>query len=1018
MYLLLVLLSVLGFVGCVASLEEDNNIIAGNGTTTLSLSIADSKTKVGLGDKDGSGNYAVYWNEGDQISVNGVSSTKTTINPENPGSASFDFSGATLDLPYRVLYPASQSNNVTFAATQNYYEGGFEPGSAPFYSYMEKGMNGSLRHLSGVLRFSMVSDSDHTTLASMTIKAENGCIAGEFAVDFTNGNLTALEGASSTLDYSFGEGLKLSSDPEDFFVVLPAGDYGVCSVDLRTTDNHVMSVRFKTSGSAAVKAGIVREFKQFAFKPGVHTSLLPFNSEEDDFGIDEKSYAAAPTTVDGDYLVINNEKELLWLCYYGAVVNGTTYNKIRIGENIEMGIFSAFRLPAMKLNAGDEIDGNNKSITGLNMAEDASSIFGDTDNLNIHDLTLNDCSVNTTLQTGAGILVGLVSSGLTIDNVTFNNCSVVAPRMIGLVAGQLSKGVFNISNVTANGGLVETSFVSSKSGIAGGLVGYIANSAATHSATFTNCTVSTTVKSYMEVDYFFYGKIVGLIPGNLGKDKLYFVNCNAADATLVPMYDQGNKLAETAVLSFCEARRADFSDAVLTSATDNLLGGERYCRGEIYFDGNRFVPEWDGVRTVTMTTETVDGITVSYVYSAFDFAKAQGGSYSDTKKLVFKTDVDMGGHTFQPIFYVRNLDGENHSVYNVKVETTQTADNYGAGLITVASSTTTHQNLTIVGADIACNHDTSLPALEYGNDEDGAAGNAYAGVLVSRVKNGTYTASNIHVRNSKVRGVCKIGGLIGTVTATTATIDNCSVEGSIVENYDPKVVNYYKMQKSIASDSYIVEGLQWWYTTGECGGLIGFVASKTANITNCSVTNTQINCSGQPNKKVYGNIWSASSFVEGAYTNGADITGYAETTIAGRHVNQFIGDLRSQRTSASSSDYTTTISDYTVSGNTYNGVAADGANDYNHNYASGQYCPIVGCVYYTGVDVKLTIVPVILVIETHVQQYAGTFTFNENGGSSITLTEAEGEGNNMNWFGGDCTASLGGKSQYPAAPTE
>ena len=86
---------------------------------------------------------------------------------------------------------------------------------------MEHGLNGKLGHLSGVLRFSLVGNDDTTTLASMTVKAESGYIAGEYAVDFTNGKLTALEGGSSTLNYSFGEGLKLSSEAKNFFLVLP-----------------------------------------------------------------------------------------------------------------------------------------------------------------------------------------------------------------------------------------------------------------------------------------------------------------------------------------------------------------------------------------------------------------------------------------------------------------------------------------------------------------------------------------------------------------------------------------------------------------------------------------------------------------------------------------------------------------------------------------------------------------------------------------------------------------------------
>ena len=804
-------------------------------------------------------------------------------------------------------------------------------------------------------------------------------------------------------------------------MVLPSGDFGLCTAEIHTTDNRVMIVRFNTSGNSALKAGVVREYAAVSFKEGMQYTLVPFGVDEDEIVVDESVYVAAPQTVDGEWLVINTPQELMWLCSYAPIINGVEYNKIRIGEDIDMGIYSAIRLGSMKLSDGAEIDGNNKTITGVNMNKEASSIFGDRKSLNIHDLTLANCSVDTTVESGAAILVGKADEALTVSNVTLNNCSVVAPCKIGLVAGALHTGVFNISGVTANGGLVETSYVSGKSGLAGGLVGCFAKSgdgATTSTATFTNCTTSATVKSYMEANDYFYGKMVGQMGGYNGDEKLYFVNCDAANATLVPLFDQGNKYAETAILTYCEACRADFCDNVLTSATDYLLGGERYCRGEVYIGGKRFYAEWDGIRSVTMLTESVDGITRSLIQSPYDLAAAQGKSYGDSAALVFKTSVDMGGHIFKPINYVRNLDGGNNELHNFKVvRTHDAANNRGAGFIIYASGTTTHKDLTIVGGDVTCNHDATLAMPAYGNTEDHGEGNAYAGVFISRV-DGTYTASNIHVRDSKVLGVCKIGGLIGSCrgSSTVAVIDNCSVDGSTIENYDPKVVNYYKMTKNMSISiiitklELVVEGLQWWYTAGECGGLIGFLHAKTANVSNCSVTNSAINCTGQPNKDVIANVWNKSSYTAGAYKSGASVYGTATTTIAGRHVNQFVGDLRSSRTETQANngtgEYTTVISDYTVSGNTYNGVSADGANEYNHNYASGKYCEVVGCAYYTGVDI----------LSSHVSECAGTFTFNAKGGSATTLTEAVGKGDNLDWFGGNGSIDMGGRSSYPTAP--
>ena len=1022
-FILLAVLAVLCYLtGCVSEpIESSLNVVPT--TTILSVDIANSTTKVALGDRDENGKYAMHWSEGDRISVDGYISEPVVINTENPASAQFELKNALLEFPYNVLYPASTSGVATFASLQNYVKGTFESGITPMYASANQGEKIALKHLSGVLRFSFTGT---VALDRMVIKAGSGYIAGDFAVNFESGALTPSELSISTIEYSFGEGLQLAEDSaKEFFVVLPAGDFGICSAEIYTTNNEVMLVRFNTKGASAVKAGVVREFKPVAYKAGTQCTLTPFATEEDELIIDKTSYTSKPTTVDGDYLVINDASELMWLCYNGTTVDGVAYNKIRIGKDIDMDFYSILALPSILLGEGAEVDGNNKTITGLNMAEDASSIFGDTNNINIHDLTLTDCSVNTTLQTGAGILVGMVSEGLIVNNVTFNNCSVVAPRKIGLVAGALHTGTFNISNVVANGGLVETSYVSGKSGLAGGLVGCFAKNgdgATTSTATFTNCTTSATVKSYMEGTNYFYGKMVGQLGGYNGDEKLYFVNCSATNATLVPLYDQGEKNAETAVLSFCEAHRADFCETTLTSATDNLLGGERYCRGEVYFDGGRFFYEWDGKRTATMIK---DGDGRNLVYSPFDIAKAQGTSYGDGTGIVFMTSVDMGGHAFKPINYVRYLDGGNFELHNLKVvRTHDAANNRGAGFIVYASGVTVHKNLTFVGADVTCNHDSTIAPLEYGDDNDGGAGNAYAGVLVSRTATGAnpYTASNVHVKSSKVRGVCKVGGLIGNMYNTNTgvmTVENCSVEGTTVENYDPKVWNYYKMNSSVLSNSYVVEGLQWWYTAGECGGLIGFVSAKTANITNCSVVNCNINCTGQEDKDVVANVWASSAFTDGAYKSGVSIKGNATTTIAGRHINQFIGDIRSQRSETQqkngTGEYTTIITDYTISGNSYNGVSADSTNDYNHEYASGVYCPVVGCAYYTGVDVSY-------ILSFHTKDCAGTLTFNEKGGSATTLTEEIGNGNNLSWFGGNCKdvkMSLlgnGGTSYYPNAP--
>ncbi len=1030
LYSLIVSALALGAVGCVTD-NVVNDVEAPQDGVVLSISTANSTTKVALGN-GADGTYQVYWSEGDKISVNGSISEEAVINASNPGSAQFRV-GAVLKYPYNILYPASATSVAVFSALQNYVEGTFESGATPMYG-VKSNANESvkLKHLGGVMRFNILAPTEGVVLKNVVITAGEGSIAGEFEVDFETGAITPSANLSSSIEYSFGNGLELSTtEAKSLYVAMPKGEYGRCLVEINTTDGGVMYARFNTSGESEIKNGVIRNFAPIKFKYGATCTLSPFEVEEDELTVDMSTYTKAPD-VDGDYLVINEPRQLIWLCYNEPVLNSVTYSKIKVGKDIDMGEYSLLSLSSMKLQAGTEIDGNGKSITGVNMGKDASSIFGDNKNLNIHDLTLTNCSVNTALQTGAAILVGKADEGLTVSDVTFNNCSVVAPCKIGLVAGAMHTGTFSVSGVTADSDcLVETSYVSGESGLAGGLVGCYAKNGdgeTTSTATFTNCTTSATVKSYMEASNYFYGKMVGQLGGYNNNEKLYFVDCSATNATLVPLYDQGALHAQTAVLSYCEAHRADFCETTLDSATDNLLGGERYCRGMVYYNGERFFAEWDGKRSATMLTEVVDDVTYYLIYSPYDLAKAQGTKYNLTKPIRFKVDVDMGGHLFNPVQYIYDLDGENHELHNLKIEQTYDAVNtLGAAFIRQANNWSTHKNLTFVGADITCNHDASIAAPAYGNTEDGGAGNAYAGVLASRswrteIKDadgngtGTYTdykVSNVHVRDSKVRGVCKVGGLIGACRGQVY-IDNCSVDNCVIENYDPQIVNYYTMLSTVSSLNYVVDGLQWWYTAGECGGLIGFLETNTAEITNCSVINSQINCTGQPNKDVVANIWDSSAWTEGTYVSGTEIRGNATTTIAGRHINQFIGDVRSRRKEGNS-DYVMKVLNYTVLGNSYNGVAAESTNDYNHNYASGSYCEIAGCVYYTGVDIGSI---------KHVSECAGEFVFSAKNGAETTLTEAVGSGDNMDWFGGNCKnlkytfITKAGTSYYPAAPTE
>lgn len=635
------------------------------------------------------------------------------------------------------------------------------------------------------------------------------------------------------------------------------------------------------------------------------------------------------------------------------------------------------------------------TVKGLNMT--ANGIFGDVENF-------------------------------TLQNFLVEGCTMTAPESnpVGMIAGTVT-GSLTLTNVFINGGEVKGS---SK---VGGLIGYIESS--TNSvATLTYC-ASSAIITATATDY--AGALVGCFKGNDASETLNFISC----------FHSSNSTFNT---SFCEAEQACFNvyDEVtetgvhFESNEEHLLGGEELCRGTINYgiinyDPVRFFYRWDGKRTVTPLT--VNGSTA--IYSPYDLADCQGKAITS---MTFYQDVDMGGtdeelewdgnkirtevgvdfkRQFRPISSVRNLNGNNKTIHNLRVQMIH--DGYGAGFIQNINGGTV-KDLTINKAYIFNDNDWSLNIPVYptvrtdvtdyngkSSDKKGQ-GNAYAGTLATTVS-GTATVSNVHITNGKVFAICKMGGLVGRVSGDsgTATIENCSVNGCTIQNYQANVPNYYTLPTEYNVAGFDINLLQWWYTQGEVGGLIGFIQHIKANINSCSVTDTYINAFGQIDKTVTANVWNNLNN-QNHFQKNKSVVARGDTIIAGRHVNQFIGEVVSQRSEdrASSEDYTVTIKDYVVSNNSY------GKEYHRHEYQSKTYCDVVGCAYYVGVDVKIA-----SLLEKHIQYCAGKLIFNPKDGDSVTITEPIWSGNNQDWMGGNFTnisttiLIWSPKSIYPDAPS-
>ena len=237
---------------CTTDVTEDLGVNV-EGQTKIVLSLEESRTQ--LGEKAGSA-YPLYWSEGDKISVNGVESNAAVIGG-NGAVATFAFSG-TLATPYCIAYPAANAGQVVFAAQQSYVEGTFANGASTMYGYSENGEGVTLNHLTGVLKVGVVGDKK-LVLAQVST-ADRAPIAGQFAIDFTTGELTATASSKEIIEYSFGEGVQLSSEATYLHLAVPAGQYDELYVTLYDAEGGVMYATVKAGDSKPLAVGKVREF--------------------------------------------------------------------------------------------------------------------------------------------------------------------------------------------------------------------------------------------------------------------------------------------------------------------------------------------------------------------------------------------------------------------------------------------------------------------------------------------------------------------------------------------------------------------------------------------------------------------------------------------------------------------------------------------------------------------------------------------------------------------------------------
>lgn len=479
-------------------------------------------------------------------------------------------------------------------------------------------------------------------------------------------------------------------------------------------------------------------------------------------------------------------------------------------------------------------------------------------------------------------------------------------------------------NATFENITIKNSSATTSDGAAGGVVGFIeGGKGPALEVKFINCDLENVKSSGTLDEGIFVGRMHGYNDDEiLSFDAACSADANCAVTDFVSPYTEDN-----------DAQWLDEGDSAFDFTNYNgWLGDEENYRGVIKFEGHRMQIKWDGKKTITPMT---DDSGAYLIYSPFDLAYLQEGSHSS---VTFMSDVDMNGvgsdgiratpipdrpdgevsddYIFKPIYKVQTLNGNNKTIYNLSVEMTH--DGIGAGFIQYANGTTTHKNLTLNNADIKNYHTET------------SEGNAYAGTMVATVT-GTYTSDNIKIVGGNMFAICKTGGLYGRLTTGTFNVSNCSVDGMTIRNYDSGFKEDF-LNADFGAGTMTIE----FESDGEIGGLIGFITGANTTITNCSVKNCNFYCTGETD-------WELNLFLIAA-------------KVPGRHINPFIGDIRT------TAGETVLINNYTISNNNMHTseTSLHGEKFMNHKYKEykawgGKTWDCVGFVY--AVTVKFNDVP-------------------------------------------------------------
>lgn len=855
-----------------AKQEMDVADNAVKGVTYVSAQFEDNQAKTSLGDLS-EGTRPVYWSNGDQLCINGVTSVALEGVASEQASATFRFNEV-LSYPYKVVYPASawvSSGKVQLPATQAWAEGTFADNVAPAIAYLESAGTLTLSNMCSILKVKLLAadGGDSDKIVSVAFKGnDEEQVSGEFGVDYTMPVMlpgTSTAAADKVVSVTMDQALS-TTEPVEVYIVVPARTYAKgFTLTIRDENGHVMESVNNTS--VTFERGKIRsKATPIEFVPTATVIIIDTPSSLNAFAAafnqgniaeDVNVKVVADLNYDAEtsagYKTIGNENYNFKGVFDGGgyTIGGLTTDKalfyIPEDATIKNVVFGADCTITHPASLGGNWGIIARVPKGNTVIEDCVVDC---------DLTLYYSS-SASSETGIGMVAGRLDGNTSVQGCTVNgdinyvNDGQCMPKAqnVGGVVGYALAGTSSISGCTMNGALnfaaqtgqTATSSTSTDLYIGfGGIVGKSIGSVSGcemngdilwedyllsiglggicgwGTGSFTDCTVTRNMtvnvpcESTSDIKY-----VRAFYGGVVGRLQGAMTNCHNTAANVMSIDDSHNSCCVGGLVG------KTFSPSVITDCSNSSPIMQN---------------------TVAANDMQVGGIVGSFYAGTMVSAVNSGAVTVKTPKAVSTSQIDVGGICGQITAGIDGgaFSGNVSAIHNsgqITADLQEECIGYGwlniGGVVGRANAATSSvQRVTNAGrVHVDVNKGDGTLAFK----------NLHEGGIVGRVAEAATVSGCINTAETRCwggKGYCKtrtlfMGGIVGSVLKTlsagaSATISDCH--------------NYGK----ITSTNYASDYPNGAHNQGNCiGGIVGLcrgaAASDRALVTGCthSLTNGQ-----------------------------------------------------------------------------------------------------------------------------------------------------------------------------------